>query len=216
MKNLSILLTLLVLISVVLPGCSTKRDVQPEPIAVILPAPSLPVPTVPEVIELHKGWFDEYNKIVMEEIKTKTHLLKWNGDPVFWYKFLHALAASESALNPTDTYWEKGINSGVDPKTGDKYLSEGLFQLSYVDHEYYGCAFDRDLDRGKPEHDPSKTIFNPAEQIRCTLTIMNKLTGKKGSPIFNSGNYWSTLMPRRTQSHKNFKYYYKKYVGVSL
>ncbi len=212
MRNLILLLILCVAVSQLTVGCSTSNNtVQPPQETVIVPSPELGNVTV-----IQKGWFSEYDKIILQEIQDKEHLLKWNGDKLYWTKFLHALAASESALVPWDTYWEKGINNGIDPHTGDKYLSEGLFQLSYSDHEYYGCDFDRDLDRGKSENDKTKTIFNPEAQLKCALTIMNKLTGRKGTPIFNSGNYWSTLMPRRTQSHKNFNYYYKKYVGSSL
>ena len=90
MRNFLILMALVIVASSFLPGCATKRVEQKPQESVIVTSPELG-----ENSALQKGWFDEYDKKIIEEVSTKTHLLKWNGSPVYWTKFLHALAASE-------------------------------------------------------------------------------------------------------------------------
>ncbi len=167
------------------------------------------VPVKPKV----KGWLDSYDRVIKNGINNYMGNLKaYRANDNYWCAFFRALAASESGLDPFDVYWEKSLGKprGYDPITGRKYNSEGLLQLSYSDHEYYGCDFDWSTDKDKPDHDPSKTIFDPQKNLECGMMILDKLLRKHGKLIFNRGHYWAVLMPRNKR-HKDFLYYWKMY-----
>lgn len=98
--------------------------------------------------------------------------------------FLEALIYCESNYNVNSTYMEPAPLY---------YESCGLLQLSHNDMKYYNfCDISGDL------------IYNPYNNIMFGLGIMNKLISKKGTPIFNSGNYWSVLMPKNKEKHLKF------------
>jgi len=167
------------------------------------------IPVKPKV----KGWLSTYDDIIKNGVNNYMGNLKdYREDENFWCAFFRALAASESGLDPYDTYWEKSLGKprGYDPITKRKYLSEGLLQLSYSDHEYYGCDFAWDVDKDKAEHDPTKTIFDPQKNLECGMMILDKLLRKHGRLVFNRGHYWAVLMPKNKR-HKDFLYYWKMY-----
>lgn len=158
-----------------------------------------------------KGWFPEYDEIIKKELKGKTHLLDFSRDTDYWICFFKAVAKAESNLDPFNTYWERNLNGGVDPITGMKYLSEGLLQLSYVDAKWHGCPFCIDTDRDKKSDDKTKTIFNPENNLKCGVIILNKLMKKHKTPFWNKGHYWAVLKPSNSR-HKVFKMYLNKYL----
>ena len=88
--------------------------------------------------------------------------------------------------------------------------SEGLLQLSYQDSKYHACDFDWSTDRKKSAFDLSKSIFDIQKNIRCGMMIMDKLVKKRGTYIFDSGNYWAVLKPNNKR-HKVFLNAFKKY-----
>jgi len=168
--------------------------------------------TIPKPPKI-KGWLDSYDDIIINGIENYLGNLKnYREDKHFWCAFFRALAASESGLDPFDTYWEKSLGKpkGYDPVTGTKYLSEGLLQLSYSDHEYYGCDFNWEADKNKHESDTSKTIFDPQKNLECGMIILDKLVAKHGRLLFNSGHYWAVLKPKNKR-HKDFLYYWNMY-----
>lgn len=169
---------------------------------------SMPAPAPRPRSEIEK----EIDKIVADNILGCWNLINISSSSKFWQSAVKAICYAESSFNPFETYWEKTLgNHGVDPVNGSKYLSEGLMQLSYSDKEIYSCAFDWSKDKNKSEKDPTKTIFNIENNIKCGLKILDKLVGKHGNFIFNDGNYWAVLMPRNKR-HRVFKNKFNQYL----
>lgn len=63
-----------------------------------------------QAIALKKGWFPEYNKIIIDAVnKNGSNLLKYNKSPEFWAKLFCGVASAESSYRPWETYWEKEL-----------------------------------------------------------------------------------------------------------
>jgi len=118
----------------------------------------------------------------------------------FWAFFFQAMSVAESSLYPRDRYKESGI-PGTDSVTKRAIWSEGLLQVSYQDNDIYDCDFDWGADRGLPATHPSKTIFEPARNLRCGINILNRQIIVRGNPLFTSKNwYWSVLTKRSSNA----------------
>ena len=166
-----------------------------------------------EQTKIIKGWRKQYEELIRQELATSKYFyLNSFANPDYWIAFFHALAKAESNCDPFSTYWERKLGNpkGYDPVTKMKYLSEGLFQLSYSDAIYYKCNFDIESDREKDSDDKTKTIFKPCNNIKCALVIMNKLMSRHKSPFFNNGHYWAVLKPNNPR-HKVFLRYFTQY-----
>ena len=118
----------------------------------------------------------------------------------FWVQLLAGVTKYESGFNPVSYMIEPTL--GDDPITGSQVISAGLFQLSYQDTPNYKshvatgvCVFDYPADSKLAMTDIKRTINDPKTNITCAVSIMNYLVGKHGAIAYNSGNYWSTLMP---------------------
>lgn len=189
-------ITMIIVLLLLLAGCST------------ITPPSPPIT---------KGWHAHYNTQITKELGPNH--LAYNSSPSYWHSFYQALGYSESALNPFTTYWERSLGEGgYEASTGKKFLSEGLFQLSYVDatNYFYKCTeFAPRDDLNKADDDKTKIIFNPAKQISCAIRIMEMQLGTSKKPIFTyrpcvyygkktrCRNYWLVLHPDK-QDHQRF------------
>ncbi len=115
----------------------------------------------------------------------------------FWVYLVSAVTKYESGYRPTSRFKEPGM--GNDPITHLPVYSEGLLQLSYQDSNVYPFCneFDWAKDRSLDASDPRRTILDPVKNLTCGIRIMNQIMGKHNAIAFNSGQYWSTLMPSR-------------------
>lgn len=165
--------------------------------------PSVHVPTDIE---------NQIDAVISANLPRFSNLMNFNNNVSYWKAVIKAICSAESDFNVLETYYESDLadSKGNDPLTNMRYLSEGLMQLSYSDALVYHCDFDIAGDRNKTEHDPTKTIFNVEKNIVCGLTILDKLVGRHGDFIFNSGNYWSTLEPKNKR-HQDFINAFNKY-----
>lgn len=123
------------------------------------------------------------------------HSLSDDQKASFWVYFVSAIAKYESAFDPLSRMREPGM--GDDPVTGRPVYSEGLLQLSYQDSLNYPFCneFDWKRDRSLSASDPRKTILDPYKNLSCGVRILDRLVARHHLIAFDSGNYWSTLMP---------------------
>jgi hypothetical protein len=114
----------------------------------------------------------------------------------FWAYFFQALAGAEAGLVPTTEVRHTEPEVAVKDTVSNRMVrSEGLLQLTYMDVDRYGCAFDWDKDKRLPEKDPQRTILRPENNLLCGIRILkNQLIDKK-KPLVSSSSYWSTLRP---------------------
>jgi hypothetical protein len=114
----------------------------------------------------------------------------------FWAYFFQALAGAEAGLKPTANIRHTEPEVAVKDKVTKRMVrSEGLLQLTYEDSDRYGCDFDWDADRRLAEHDPSKTILQPKNNLTCGIAILdNQLIALK-KPLLSRTSYWATLQP---------------------
>lgn len=120
----------------------------------------------------------------------------------FWAYFFQALAGAEAGLNPrTSVRHTEPEVAVIDPVTHRRVHSEGLLQLTYQDHQRYGCEFDWDADRRLPPHDPQKTILDPEKNLKCGIRIIKNQIIDQHKPIVTSTSYWSTLQPGTVSLH---------------
>ncbi len=119
----------------------------------------------------------------------------------FWVYLISAVVKYESAFSPTSRMRETGL--GTDTVTGQHVYSEGLLQLSYQDGQNYAFCneFDWRRDKDLNPTDPHKTILDPIKNLRCGIRILNKVIGRHNLIAFDSGHYWSTLMPKHSPEH---------------
>lgn len=111
----------------------------------------------------------------------------------FWGQLFAGIAKYESGWKPTSHMVETTM--GLDPVTKRQVASEGLLQLSYQDERSYrlDCGFDWSKDKNLSHSDPKRTIFNPANNLRCGIKIMAKQLGSRRSITLKSGVYWAVL-----------------------
>jgi hypothetical protein len=114
----------------------------------------------------------------------------------FWAYFFQALAGAEAGLKPTsDVHHTEPAVDVTDLVTHLPVHQEGLLQLTYMDDLRYGCNFDWEKDRHLPEHDPSKSILLPGNNLLCGLRIVEDQLMKRHEPLLSDKSYWSTLRP---------------------
>ncbi len=114
----------------------------------------------------------------------------------FWAYFFQALAGAEAGLNPdTDVHHLEPQVNVIDLVTRRRVRQEGLLQLTYMDDLRYGCDFNWAADRLLPEHDPSKSILLPENNLLCGLRIVEDQLIKRHEPLLSDNSYWSTLRP---------------------
>lgn len=114
----------------------------------------------------------------------------------FWAYFFQALAGAEAGLRPTaDVRHAEPQVAVIDPITHRIARQEGLLQLAYMDSERYGCNFDWQRDQSLPEHDPSKTILQPRNNLLCGIRIVDRQLLAQHKPVLSDSSYWVTLRP---------------------
>jgi hypothetical protein len=114
----------------------------------------------------------------------------------FWAYFFQALAGAEAGLKPTtDVRHTEPEVAKKDTVTKRMVRSEGLLQLTYMDAERYGCAFDWEKDKSLPEKDPAKTILQPQNNLACGIKILENQLIEQKKPLVTRTSYWSTLQP---------------------
>ena len=122
----------------------------------------------------------------------------------FWGYFFQALSGAEAGLNPDVTVRH------TEPKLArreavpiNKVRTEGLLQLTYEDHQRYGCPFDEQADRGLPPDDPARTILQPKNNLICGVAILKNQLIDLHRPLLWRNSYWATLRPG-TPGYRNF------------
>lgn len=108
----------------------------------------------------------------------------------YWQSLIKAVCFAESNFNPRETYFEKTMG----------YYSCGLMQLSVQDSQFYPFVL------------TDENIFDVEKNITSGLIILNRLMQKYGNPIFDNGNYWSTLQPKNKR-HQIFLNKFNEYMG---
>jgi hypothetical protein len=130
---------------------------------------------------------------------------------VFCAYFFQALAAAEAGLKPTaDVKHNDPQVAVVDRVTHRTVRQEGLLQLTYMDRLRYGCNFDWARDQYLPEHDPSKTILQPRNNLLCGIKIIRNQLIAQRKPLLTESSYWVTLRPE----HPSFKIFLKQMANV--
>jgi hypothetical protein len=121
------------------------------------------------------------------------------GEPdrrAFWAYFFQALSGAEAGLKATSDVQHTEPQVAVTDHVSHHIVrSEGLLQLTYEDSKRYGCAFDWNADRHLPEHDPSKTILQPENNLLCGVNILENQIVVHKKPLITTSSYWSTLRP---------------------
>jgi hypothetical protein len=114
----------------------------------------------------------------------------------FWAYFFQALSGTEAGLEPTaDVRHTEPEVAVKDTVTKRMVRSEGLLQLTYMDADRYGCAFDWSKDKELPEKDPAKTILQPENNLTCGIKILDDQIIAKHKPLITKSSYWSPLHP---------------------
>jgi hypothetical protein len=122
----------------------------------------------------------------------------------FWAYFFQALSGAEAGLVPTTDVRHTEPEVAVkDTVTKRMVRSEGLLQLTYMDADRYGCAFDWAKDKELPEKDPQKTILQADNNLKCGIRILTNQLIDKHKALATSSSYWSTLRPG-TESYRVF------------
>ena len=122
----------------------------------------------------------------------------------FWAYVFQALAGAEAGLDPTiNVRHTEAEVARIDKVTKRTVRQQGLLQLTYDDAERYGCDFDWSKDKSLAEHDPNRTILQPAKNLGCGIHIMENQIIKQHKPLVVRSSYWSTLHPG-TASYRVF------------
>src|SRR5947209_7200954 len=114
----------------------------------------------------------------------------------FWAYFFQALAGAEAGLVPTrNVHHMDAVLQVRDDVTHRMVRQEGLLQLTYMDQERYGCDFDWEKDKNLDEHDPTKTILQPKNNLLCGVNIIRNQLIDQHRPLLSSTSYFATLQP---------------------
>ena len=114
----------------------------------------------------------------------------------FWAYFFQAVAGAEAGLVPTrDVHHRQSVLQVRDDVTHRMVRQEGLLQLTYMDQERYGCDFDWEKDKDLDEHDPSKTILQPRNNLLCGVNIIRNQLIDQHKPLLSPTSYFATLQP---------------------
>jgi len=189
-------------------GGALTGEQQPE----TKPAPPTPIAVKKEELGDDDTWNPEWDKIIEmalpadllspkreREIKSLCPGFKRISETdrrAFWAYFFQALAGAEAGLKPTANVKRTDPEVAiVDPVTHRVARQEGLLQLQYADSQRYGCDFDWDTDKELPEHDPAKTILQPANNLKCGIRILENQMVAQHKPVLSKTSYWVTLRP---------------------
>jgi hypothetical protein len=114
----------------------------------------------------------------------------------FWAYFFQALAGAEAGLVPTrNVHHKETVLQVKDDVTHHLVRQQGLLQLTYMDQERYGCDFDWERDKNLDEHDPTKTILQPKNNLLCGVNIIRNQLIDQHKPLLSSTSYFATLQP---------------------
>jgi hypothetical protein len=114
----------------------------------------------------------------------------------FWAYFFQALAGAEAGLVPTrNVHHKETVLQVKDDVTHHLVRQQGLLQLTYMDQERYGCDFDWEKDKNLDEHDPTKTILQPKNNLLCGVNIIRNQLIDQHKPLLSSTSYFATLQP---------------------
>jgi hypothetical protein len=197
-------------------GSSAGPELKPESEAQVPTADLKAVPATPIAIQdeaLDKPTWNPAWNMLIEQALPSNLLSQWRAKEVrslcprfrhlskgerraFWAYFFQALAGAEAGLNPaTDVHHTDPQVDVIDLVTHRRVRQEGLLQLTYMDDLRYGCDFNWPEDRLLPEHDPSKSILLPENNLVCGLRIVENQLIKRHEPLLSDNSYWSTLRP---------------------
>lgn len=188
-------------------ACTTTTPVPvPTPAPVIVeplppppPAPSAPVIPPESHSQLYKAcasgtWcYDELvaGRVTNRLVKTDPGVYcprypELKNKVPFWVAFAKSVTRAETGWKPASTYTEKFIDS----YTGKRAVSAGMFQLSIGDKVIYkaypSCAELSEL-----------SLLDPIENLKCGMSIFDKLAGSRPSWKESAGRYWSTIRDNR-------------------
>jgi hypothetical protein len=214
---MSRILSLLLLATVALPGCSrsttqTTSAPAPTPQPQTKPTPPTPVAEKKEELGNPNTWDPAWDAFIEKSLPPEllsaqaAHAvrpycprfaeLSDTDKRAFWAYTFQAIAAAEAGLNPTaDVHHTATPVNKVDPETHRLSRQEGLLQVKYEDAQRYNCPFDYAADRRLPEHDPNRTILQPERNLSCGFLIMQNQIITQGHPLVTHDSYWATLQP---------------------
>lgn len=184
----------------------------PVPASEIKPGPPTPIAVKKDELGDDETWDPKWDVIVEENlppellsprVKRAVHKfcprfesLSVPDKRSYWAYFFQALAGAEAGLKPTANVRHSDPEVAVvDPITHRITRQEGLLQLSYEDSDRYGCDFDWEDDKKLPEHDASKTILQPKNNLLCGIKILKNQLIDLDEPLLTPKSYWSTLRP---------------------
>jgi hypothetical protein len=189
----------------------------------VKPAPPTPIAVQKAELGEQNNWNPEWDKIIEKavpaellsarrerEVKSLCPRFKYMNETdkrAFWAYFFQALAGAEAGLTPTtDVRHTEPEVAVVDTVTKRMVRSEGLLQLTYMDGPRYGCEFDWEKDKDLREHDPAKTILQPANNLLCGVKILDNQLVVQHKAVLSKSSYWVTLRPH----HPSFKVFIKQ------
>lgn len=175
-------------------------------------APPTPIAVEKSELGERNNWNPDWDRLIEKavpaellsprrerEVKSLCPRFKYMSETdkrAFWAYFFQALAGAEAGLTPTtDVRHAEPEVAVVDSVTKRMVRSEGLLQLTYMDGPRYGCDFDWDKDKELPEHDPAKTILQPANNLLCGVKILDNQLVVQHKPLLSKSSYWVTLRP---------------------
>jgi len=184
----------------------------PVPASQIKPGPPTPIAVKKDELGDDQNWDPKWDVIVEENlpsellsprVKRAVHpfcprfeTLSGADKRSYWAYFFQALAGAEAGMKPTsDVRHTEPEVAVVDKITHRITRQEGLLQLTYEDSDRYNCDFDWDNDKQLPEHDPSKTILQPKNNLLCGIKILKNQLIDLDEPLLTPKSYWSTLRP---------------------
>ena len=184
----------------------------PVPASQIKPGPPTPIAVLKDELGDDQNWDPQWDVIVEENLPTEllspkvskaVHLfcprfesLNEADKRSYWAYFFQALAGAEAGLKPTsDVRHTEPEVAVIDKITHRITRQEGLLQLAYEDSDRYDCDFDWDSDKQLPEHDPSKTILQPKNNLLCGIKILKNQLIDLDEPLLTPKSYWATLRP---------------------
>jgi hypothetical protein len=184
----------------------------PVPASEIKPGPPTPIAVKKDELGDDDNWDPQWDVIVEENLPAEllsrrvskaAHLFCPRFDSLtdtdkrsYWAYFFQALAGAEAGLKPTSNVRHTEPEVAVVDKITQRITrQEGLLQLTYEDSDRYSCDFDWDNDKLLAEHDPSKTILQPKNNLLCGIKILKNQLIDLNEPLLTPKSYWATLRP---------------------
>lgn len=186
--------------------------IKTDPKAPVKPAPPTPIAEKKAELGDDETWDPAWDKLIEQSlpkellsnkreraVKSLCPRYKYMDETdkrAFWAYFFQALAGAEAGLKPTANvrHTDPAV-AVIDTVTHRTVRQEGLLQLTYMDGPRYKCNFDWDTDKRLAEHDPTKTILEPKNNLLCGLNILDYQLLTKRKPLLTKSSYWVTLRP---------------------